>query len=109
MFPVDEATLDYLELTGRDEQHIELVREYLDAQGLFGEQNPEYTETVALDLSTVEPSLAGPKRPQDRVPMREMKRHFRELLRSEFEDQLPDISDRALARWLGEGGFDDDA
>jgi aconitate hydratase len=46
MFPVDEATLDYLELTGRDEEHIELVREYLDAQGLFGEQNPEYTETV---------------------------------------------------------------
>ncbi|EJN57120.1 aconitate hydratase [Halogranum rubrum] len=108
MFPVDQATLDYLALTGRDPDHIELVREYLDAQGLFGEHDPEYTETVELDLSTVEPSLAGPKRPQDRVPMRKMRRHFRELLHSEFEDELPDISDRALTRWLGEGGFDDD-
>jgi len=78
MFGVDEATLDYLELTGRDEEHIELVREYFDAQGLFGEQNPEYSETVEFDLSTITPSLAGPKKPQDRVAMGDMKTHFRD-------------------------------
>ncbi|OYR75527.1 aconitate hydratase, partial [Halorubrum sp. E3] len=102
MFPVDEATLDYLELTGRDEDHIELVRKYLDAQGLFGEQNPEYTETVELDLSTVTPSLAGPKKPQSRVEMGGMRSHFRELLHGEFEDELDDADEEALARWLGE-------
>jgi len=85
MFGVDEATLDYLELTGRDEEHIELVREYFDAQGLFGEQNPEYSETVEFDLSTITPSLAGPKKPQDRVAMGDMKTHFRGLVHGEFE------------------------
>ncbi|USZ70108.1 aconitate hydratase AcnA (plasmid) [Halorussus salilacus] len=109
MFPVDEATLEYLELTGRDEQHIELVREYLDAQGLFGEQNPEYTATVELDLSTITPSLAGPKRPQDRVPMGDMKTHFRGLVHGEFEDELDDIDEDAITRWISESsGSDDD-
>jgi aconitate hydratase len=107
-FPVDEATLEYLDLTGRDERHVELVREYLDAQGLFGEQNPEYTETVDLDLSSITPSLAGPKRPQDRVPMGDMKRHFRGLVHGEFEDELGDVGADAITRWLGEGSFDDD-
>jgi aconitate hydratase len=101
-FPVDEATLDYLELTGRESEHVELVREYLDAQGLFGEQEPEYTETVEMDLSTVEPSLAGPKRPQDRVRMGNMKKHFRGLVHGEFEHLLGDVDEEALARWLGE-------
>ncbi|MCL7418131.1 MAG: aconitate hydratase AcnA [Halalkalicoccus sp.] len=107
MFPVDEATLDYLELTGRDEEHIDLVREYLDAQGLFGEQNPEYTETVELDLSTITPSLAGPKRPQDRVPMDDMQTHFRGLVHGEFEDELDDIDEDAITRWLGESSAPD--
>ncbi|MDS0301236.1 aconitate hydratase AcnA [Halogeometricum sp. S1BR25-6] len=107
MFGVDEATLDYLELTGRDEEHIELVREYLDAQGLFGEQNPEYTETVELDLSTITPSLAGPKRPQDRVPMDDMQTHFRRLVHGEFEDELDDVDEDALTRWLGESSAPD--
>ncbi|MFC7095744.1 aconitate hydratase [Halobaculum marinum] len=106
VFPVDESTLDYLELTGRDPEHIELVREYLDAQGLFGEQEPEYTEVVEMDLSTVEPSLAGPKRPQDRVPMGDMKTHFRDLIYGEFEDAVDDLDEDAIARWLGEGGRD---
>jgi aconitate hydratase len=102
VFPVDEATLDYLELTGREPEHVELVREYLEAQGLFGEAEPEYTEVVEMDLSSVEPSLAGPKRPQDRVPMREMKPHFRELVHGELEHLLGDVDEGALARWLGE-------
>jgi aconitate hydratase len=104
VFPVDDATLEYLELTGRDPEHVELVREYLEAQGLFGEQEPEYTETVELDLSTVEPSLAGPKRPQDRVPMGGMKTHFRGLVYDQFEGELGDVDEAALDAWLGEGG-----
>jgi aconitate hydratase len=106
VFPVDEATLDYLELTGREPEHVELVREYLDAQGLFGEQEPEYTEIVEMDLSTVEPSLAGPKRPQDRVPMRDMRTHFRKLVHGEFEHLLDDVDEEAITRWLGESDPD---
>ncbi|MFA9501223.1 aconitate hydratase AcnA [Natrinema sp. H-ect1] len=83
MFPVDEKTLEYLELTGRDEDHIELVREYLEAQGLFGEQEPEYTETVDFDLGDVEPSLAGHKKPHDRIPMGDLDDHFPALLEEE--------------------------
>ncbi|WP_276254617.1 aconitate hydratase AcnA [Halomontanus rarus] len=89
VFPVDEATLEYLELTGRDPDHVDLVREYLEAQGLFGEQEPEYTQSIEFDLSTVEPSLAGHKRPQDRIPMGEMGDHFSGLLESEFDDDHP--------------------
>lgn len=104
MFPVDEETLEYLELTGRDPEHVELVREYLEAQGLFGDQEPEYTETVEFDLSDVEPSLAGHKRPQDRIPMGDVKQSFRRLVAGEFEDELDDVDEDALQRWLGEGG-----
>jgi aconitate hydratase len=71
-FPVDDRTIDYLRLTGRDEGRIELVRAYLKAQGMFRESNspdPVFTDTVELDLATVVPSLAGPKRPQDRVSL----------------------------------------
>ncbi len=82
-FPVDEATLDYLELTGRDPEHIELVREYLDQQGMFGEQDPDFTEVVEFDLGTVEPSLAGHKKPHARIPMGELDDHFPRLLAEE--------------------------
>ncbi|RQG99998.1 aconitate hydratase AcnA [Natrarchaeobius oligotrophus] len=80
MFPVDEKTLEYLELTGRDPDHIELVREYLEAQGLFGEQEPEYTEVVEFDLGDVEASLAGHKKPHSRIPMGDLDEHFPALL-----------------------------
>ncbi|WP_431303848.1 aconitate hydratase AcnA [Sediminicoccus sp. BL-A-41-H5] len=71
-FPVDEMTLGYLTLSGRDEHRIKLVREYCKAQGMFRDENtpdPVFTDTLELDLSTVEPSMAGPKRPQDRVAL----------------------------------------
>ncbi|WP_254768621.1 aconitate hydratase AcnA [Salinilacihabitans rarus] len=83
MFPVDEKTLDYLELTGRDEDHIDLVREYLEAQGLFGEHDPEFTEVVEFDLGDVEPSLAGHKKPHSRIPMGDLDEHFPTLLEEE--------------------------
>ncbi|MFB6093962.1 MAG: aconitate hydratase AcnA [Halanaeroarchaeum sp.] len=102
MFPVDEATLDYLELTGRDPEHIDVVETYLREQGLFGEQNPEYTEEVELDLSTIEPSLAGPSEPDQRIPMGDMKTHFRELV--EEETDYGEADPEALDRWLDNGG-----
>ncbi|WP_191083027.1 aconitate hydratase AcnA [Roseococcus microcysteis] len=71
-FPVDEITLGYLKLSGRDEHRVNLVREYCKAQGMWRDENspdPVFTDTLELDLGTVEPSLAGPKRPQDRVAL----------------------------------------
>jgi aconitate hydratase len=72
MFPIDQMTADYLTLTGRDPRHVRLVEEYAKAQGLYREASAVagYDETVELDISDVEPSLAGPKRPQDRVSLK---------------------------------------
>jgi aconitate hydratase len=73
-FPVDDRTIDYFRLTGRDEARIELVKTYLTAQGMFrttDTPDPIFTDTVELDLATVVPSLAGPKRPQDRVSLKD--------------------------------------
>lgn len=75
-FPIDEKNMDYLKLSGRDEDTIALVEAYAKAQGLWHDANradPSFTSTLELDLSTVEPSLAGPKRPQDRVAMSKLK------------------------------------
>ena len=82
-FPVDAETLKYLRLTGRSDEQIALVEAYCKAQGLFRTDDlpdPQFTDTLALDLGTVEPSLAGPKRPQDRVPLSASKRMFQEAL-----------------------------
>jgi aconitate hydratase len=79
IFPVDELTLAYLEFTGRSREHIELVRAYMTEQGLFrsdGAAEPEFSDRLELDLSTVEPSLAGPRRPQDRIPLSSIKQSF---------------------------------
>ncbi len=84
-FPVDEETLSYLARTGRDPQLIELVRRYCQEQGLFrtdATPDPLFTDTLELDLSTVEPSMAGPQRPQDRVLLRDMKQAFNQALRA---------------------------
>ncbi len=82
-FPVDDQTLRYMELTGRPKELIDLTERYCKAQGLFrtdGTPDPLFTETLELDLGTVEPSLAGPKRPHDRVPLSGAGRAFRETL-----------------------------
>ncbi|WP_308514873.1 aconitate hydratase AcnA [Sphingomonas flavescens] len=78
-FPIDERTIDYLKLTGRDEDSIALVRAYAQVQGLWRDANspdPLFTDTLELDMSTIEPSLAGPKRPQDRVLLSELDDQF---------------------------------
>lgn len=83
VFPVDQVTLDYLRFTNRPKELVELVEAYFKEQGLFHSPDspePVYSDTLELDLSTVEPSLAGPKRPQDRIPLRESKAAFRRSL-----------------------------
>ena len=80
--PIDQLTLDYLTLTGRDARQVALVEAYAKAQGLFGTgpQEPVYATVVEFDLASVEPSIAGPKRPQDRVPLGEAKTAFADAL-----------------------------
>ena len=78
-FPVDQATLNYLRLTGRDDAQIELVEAYAKAQGMWRDPtlpDPVFTDTLALDMSTVQPSLAGPKRPQDKVLLSNVDENF---------------------------------
>jgi aconitate hydratase len=87
-FPVDDETLNYLRGTGRDEELISLVEQYYKAQGLFRTDetpDPVFSETLELDLSVVVPTLAGPKRPQDRVELTAMKKSFNEVLRAPIE------------------------
>ena len=99
-FPVDEKTIDYLRLSGRDEKHIDTIEKYMKEQTMWYDGEPEYTDTLELDLSTVQPCLAGHKRPQDRILLSEMKEKFAETLkalgveeqRKPFSDQLGDGS-----------------
>ncbi|MBM3908483.1 MAG: aconitate hydratase AcnA [Gemmatimonadetes bacterium] len=84
-FPVDGETLKYLRLSGRSEHHVKLVEAYCKAQGLFreaGAPDPVYTDALELDLATVVPSLAGPKRPQDRIPLTQMKANYADSLKA---------------------------
>ncbi|WKW13114.1 aconitate hydratase AcnA [Pseudogemmatithrix spongiicola] len=87
-FPVDAETLKYLRLSGRSEHQVKLVEEYTKAQGLFrtdATPDPVFTDTLELDLSTVVPSLAGPKRPQDRIALTQMKANYAESYKAERE------------------------
>ncbi|MBA2559620.1 MAG: aconitate hydratase, partial [Propionibacteriales bacterium] len=88
VFPVDEETLTYLRLTGRDEQQVALVEAYAKEQGLWHDPDvePRFSEYLELDLSSVVPSIAGPKRPQDRVSLSEAKQSFREVLGEYVEE-----------------------
>ncbi len=104
IFPIDAETLNYLRFTARDEQRVQLVESYAKAQGLFHTpETPEaeYSDTLELDLSTVEPSLAGPKRPQDRIPLRLAKPAFEKALETL---QVPGKQRGPVGRWEGEGG-----
>jgi aconitate hydratase len=115
IFPIDEETVRYLRLTGRDARQIALVEAYARAQGLWHDPSaePAYSERLELDLSTVEPSLAGPKRPQDRVALRTAKEVFRAALTDYVDgDSVQSKVDEAVAETFpasdptahGEGG-----
>jgi aconitate hydratase len=87
-FPIDAETIKYLRFTGRDEAQVQLVEAYTQAQGLFRTDDtpdPVFSDTLELDLASIEPSLAGPKRPQDRVPLKLAKQMFRDALASDLE------------------------
>ena len=107
IFPVDEETIRYLELTGRAPEHVALVEAYARAQGLWrvdGAAAPAYTDVVELDLASVEPSLAGPKRPQDRVPLRSAKSVYRASVQKMSEERRqknPTATGRAAAALAG--------
>lgn len=100
-FPVDEETLRYMRLTGRSQETIDLTQAYLREQGLFRDSNspdPEFTDTLELDLASVVPSLAGPKRPQDRVTLTDMKDTFQKALTAPVKDRGYELSGEALTR-----------
>jgi aconitate hydratase len=100
-FPVDGQTLDYLRRTGRPEDLVDLVERYTKEQSLFRTDEAsaiEYSDTLSLDLATVEPSLAGPKRPQDRIPLSQMKQSFAAALRAPLNKRGFALDGAALAR-----------
>jgi len=107
-FPVDEHTCSYLRATGRDDAHVETVRRYYRAQGLFGipvQGQCDYTTSLDLNLADIEPSVAGPKRPQDRVALGSLKKRFLSLLASADGYGKPDADvARRVKVPLGDGG-----
>jgi aconitate hydratase len=100
-FPVDEQTCRYLLATGRSEAHVETVRRYFTAQGLFGVPAPgacDYTTVLDIDLADIEPSVAGPRRPQDRIPLNQLEEQFLALLTSPDGYGKRDAARRATVR-----------
>jgi aconitate hydratase len=107
IFPVDAETLKYLRLTGRTDEQVALVEAYYRAQGLFhtaGAPEAEYSATLSLDLNTVEPSVAGPKRPQDRVLLSKTPESFAQQLPALQGPNANKNAVRQMVRWEGEGG-----
>jgi aconitate hydratase len=109
MFPVDAETLDYLRFTGRPEHQVALVEAYAREQGMFHDADSEesvYTDTLELDLGDVEPSIAGPRRPQDRVPLSEAKESFARELEQVIGERPPASTPDgdSIARFADEGG-----
>ncbi len=99
-FPIDAATLDYLRRSGRSPRDVDLVERYCKEQGLFRSESsadPVFTDTLELDLARVEPSLAGPKRPQDRVPLSQMKTGFASSLRAPIKERGFGLGEQELA------------
>ncbi|HTL97084.1 MAG TPA: aconitate hydratase AcnA, partial [Gemmatimonadaceae bacterium] len=106
-FPVDDETLKYLRFTGRSDQQVKLVDAYCKAQGMFrtdASPDPVFSDTIELDLGIVEPSLAGPKRPQDRVPLAKAKAMFAEALEGELERLGEATAGRSSLGSSGSGG-----
>lgn len=111
MFPIDEETTKYMRLTGRSEEQVALVEAYAKAQGMWLDENTpeaEYSEYLELDLSTVVPSIAGPKRPQDRILLSEAKEQFRKDLPTYCSDEVVEDESPAAIRMGAEGEAQDD-
>jgi aconitate hydratase len=105
-FPVDHKTLEYLRMTGRSEEQLRLIEAYCKEQGLFhtaDSPEPNFSDVLDLDLGSVEPSLAGPRRPQDRVPLTNSRSGFRRELAKEISDH-DGVDPERIEAWIGEGG-----
>jgi len=106
VFPVDEQTIDYIRLTGRGEL-APLIEAYYREQGLWhlvDQAEPLYSDTLELELATVEPSLAGPSRPQDRITLTELRGSFRKALATLKQNETAQLNRSVLDRWFAEGG-----
>jgi aconitate hydratase len=104
-FPVDDQTLTYLRLTGRSAEQVDLVERYTKEQGLWRQRNaePVFSEVLELDLASVMPSVAGPKRPQDRIDVRSVKQSFESALVDVFKKNAGEAATPRLDRWSSEG------
>lgn len=99
--PIDEKTIEYLKLTGRDPKHIDAIEKYAKEQTLWYDGEPEYTDTLELDLSKVRPCLAGYKRPQDRIVLEDMKKEFSDVLKTfDVKEQRKPVEEK-----LGDGSL----
>jgi len=104
-FPIDHKTLEYMRKSNRSDEQVQLVEDYCKANMLWrsGDEKINYTDTITLDLSTIEPSVAGPKRPQDKVLLKNFKKKFIELMDQNYGRKYS-IPDKQLSRWFAEGG-----
>lgn len=105
-FPIDDQTLHYMRQTNRDENHVQLVEEYCKENLLWrtGKEDIAYSAVVELDLSTLEPTVSGPKRPQDKILVRDLDKTFSSLLEEEYNRAYVAVKDRRESAWLSEGG-----
>ncbi|MBK8711837.1 MAG: aconitate hydratase AcnA [Niastella sp.] len=104
-FPIDHKTLEYMRRSNRSEEQVKLVEDYCKANMLWrsGEEKIQYTDTITLDLSTIEPTVAGPKRPQDKILLKDFKSKFIQLM-DEIYGRKYTLPDKQLSRWFAEGG-----
>jgi aconitate hydratase len=104
-FPIDDKTLEYMRKSNRSEEQVKLVEDYCKTNMLWrtGNENISYTDTVTLDLSGIEPSVAGPKRPQDKILLKNFKNKFIELMDQNYGRKYT-TPDKQLSRWFAEGG-----
>lgn len=105
-FPIDNKTLEYMRQSNRSEDHIQLVEDYCKANMLWRENENKinYTDTITLDLSTVQPSVAGPKRPQDKILLKDLQGRFAELMDENYGRRVLKKPVDQLSRWFAEGG-----
>ncbi len=105
-FPIDDRTLEYMRSTNRSEEQIKIVETYCKENLLWrtGTEKIAYSTVVEFDLSTLEPTVAGPKRPQDKIFVKDLKSKFEELLQNEYDRSYTQISQRKESSWLTEGG-----
>jgi len=105
-FPIDNQTLEYMKRTGRSQQQIDLVKKYCQENMLWrtGDEAVEYSHIITLDLATLQPTVAGPKRPQDKILVKDLHDKFCEVLKKEFSRDYVPFNNRQEKAWLSEGG-----